>query len=118
MKQNKIYAMIGLAERARKAASGEFMTEKAVKDGSASLVVIGCDASDNTKKNFTDMCRFYHVPYYFYGTKEELGHAMGKQMRASLAIRDEGFARNLIRLLEAEQTQEGILNAAAKEEIE
>ncbi len=25
------------------------------------------------------MCSFYHVPYYEYGTKEELGHAMGKK---------------------------------------
>ena len=28
-----------------------------------------------------------------YGDKDTLGHAMGKQFRASLAILDEGFAK-------------------------
>lgn len=30
---------------------------------------------------------------YFFGSKEELGHAMGKEMRASLALLDAGFAK-------------------------
>ena len=29
------------------------------------------------------------------GMKEELGHAMGKEMRASLAVLDSGFAKAL-----------------------
>ena len=39
------------------------------------------------------MCEFYEVPIYFYGDKDTLGHAMGKEFRASLAILDEGFAK-------------------------
>lgn len=99
MKQNKVFSMIGLATRSRKTDSGEFMTEKAVKSGKAYLVIVAQDASDNTKKNFSDMCAFYRVPIFFYGNKEELGHAMGKEMRASLAITDEGFSKALMKLL-------------------
>ena len=29
--------------------------------------------------------------------KEELGHSMGKEFRASLAITDEGFAKTLVK---------------------
>ncbi|MDO4293950.1 MAG: ribosomal L7Ae/L30e/S12e/Gadd45 family protein [Eubacteriales bacterium] len=101
MRPNKVFSLLGLATRAGRTASGEFMTEKAVKDGSARLVIVGTDASANTKKNFCDMCRFYKVPYYEYGTKAELGHAMGKEMRASLAVTDDGFARTLKQHLEA-----------------
>ena len=90
---------MGLATRSRNLVSGEFMTEKAVKSGTAHLVIVGEDASDNTKKMFTNMCEFYKVPIYFYGTKDELGHAMGKEMRASLAITDAGFAKSLTKLL-------------------
>ncbi|MDD6202561.1 MAG: ribosomal L7Ae/L30e/S12e/Gadd45 family protein [Lachnospiraceae bacterium] len=100
MKQNKIYSLLGLATRSRNVVSGEFMTEKAVKGGSAFLVIVGADASDNTKKQFHNMCEFYHVPIYCFGTKEELGHAMGKEMRASLAVTDAGFSKSLIKLLE------------------
>ena len=99
MKQNKVYSLLGLATRSRRTDSDEFMTEKAVKSGKAYLVIVADDASDNTKKEFKNMCGFYHVPIFFYGTKEELGHAMGKEMRASLAVTDEGFSKSLMKLL-------------------
>ncbi len=76
LKQDKALAMIGLAQKAGKIVSGEFATE-------------------NTKKMFTNMCAFYEVPVYIYSDKETLGHAIGKQFRASLAVADEGF-RNTI----------------------
>ena len=52
MKKNKIFSLLGLATRSRNVVSGEFMTEKAVKSYSAELVIVGEDASDNTKKKF------------------------------------------------------------------
>lgn len=90
--KTKIFSLLGLATRAGRVVSGEFATEKAVKSLQAALVIVAEDASDNTKKLFTDKCSFYEVPCYQLGTKEELGHAMGKEMRASLAVTDEGFA--------------------------
>lgn len=75
------------------------MTEKAVKEGTAYLVIVGEDASDNTKKMFQNMCHFYQVPIYIFGKKEELGHAMGKELRASLAVTDSGIAKSLVKLL-------------------
>ena len=98
--QSKALSLVGLATKAGKTVSGEFMTEKSVKSGAARLVIVGNDASDNTKKNFRNMCEYYHVPFYLYDTKEGLGHAMGKEMRASLAITDDGFAKSLIGHLE------------------
>ena len=71
---------------------GEFMTEKEVKEGRAHLVIVADDASDNTKKKFQNMCDFYKVPIYFFEDKDTLGHAMGKEFRASLAVTDAGFA--------------------------
>lgn len=71
------------------------MTEREVKTGRAALVIVANDSSDNTKKKFRDMCEFYEVPICFYGDKDSLGHAMGKEFRASLAILDEGFAKGI-----------------------
>lgn len=89
---------MGLATKAGKVVSGEFMTEKSVKEGKAFLVVVAEDSSDNTKKNFSDMCTFYNVPYKVYGDKVSLGHAIGKEFRASAAVLDEGFANSLINM--------------------
>ena len=93
MNENKIYGYLGLAARGRKLVSGEFMTEKAVKEGSARLVILAEDAPDNTKKMFGNMCEFYQVPLYTMSNKELLGHAIGKQIRASLAVTDDGLAK-------------------------
>lgn len=90
--RQKILNLIGLATKAGKTVSGEFSTEKAVKTGKARLVLVSEEASDNTKKMFSDMCTYYKVPIGYFGTKDELGHAMGKEMRASLAVTDTGLA--------------------------
>ena len=79
--------------------SGEFSTEKAVKTGVACVVLVSEEASENTRKKFQNMCTFYEVPLYFYGTKLELGAAMGKEFRASLAVTDPGLSNAIIKEL-------------------
>lgn len=100
MKQNKVESLLGLCTRSRNLVSGEFAAEGAVKDGSAVLVIVATDASDNTKKLFRDKCSFYEVPCFEYGTKQSLGHAIGKELRASIAVLDEGFAKSIMKHLE------------------
>ena len=102
LKQNKILSLVSMATKAGKTSSGEFMTEKEVKSGRAALVIVADDASDNTKKKFRDMCEFYEVPVYFYSDKDTLGHYMGKEFRASLAVTDEGFAKGIRKYFETE----------------
>ena len=105
--RNKVYSMLGLATKAGKVVSGEFATDKSVKGGKAWLVIVSEDASDKTRKMFSNMCEFYEVPRYFFGTKEELGHAIGKAMRSSLAITDENFAKSIKKHLEQSVNREG-----------
>jgi ribosomal protein L7Ae-like RNA K-turn-binding protein len=106
LSQNKVLSLVGLATKAGKTVSGEFCTEKEVKTGRAALVIVADDASANTKKKFQNMCDFYEVPIYFYEDKDALGHAMGKEFRASLAVLDEGFAKGIIKQLKIEKTIE------------
>ena len=90
--EKKVFNLLGIATKSRNLASGEFSTEKAVKEKKAALVIVAEDASDNTKKMFTNMCTYYNVPIYLFGEKDDLGHAMGKEFRASLAVFDKGLA--------------------------
>ena len=99
MSQNRVLSMIGLAQKAGKTASGEFSTEKAVKAGCAALVIVSTESSDNTKKKFRNMCTYYEVPLYILSDKEALGHAMGKEFRASLAVQDANFAQAIMKVL-------------------
>ena len=95
----KLLSLIGLAKRARKVVSGEFSTEKSVKSGKSHMVIVSEEASDNTKKMFTNMCTHYKVSIYLFGTKDELGHAMGQEFRASLSVEDAGFAKSMAELM-------------------
>ena len=102
LNNNKIYSMLGLATKAGKVVSGEFSTEKAVKEGKAYLVIVSEEASDNTKKSFTNTCSYYQVEMRTYGSKEELGHAIGKEFRASVAILDEGFSKQIMKHIDSQ----------------
>ena len=61
MNINRALSMISLATKAGKTKSGEFMTEKEVKEGRAHLVIVADDASDNTKKKFQNMLTIKNV---------------------------------------------------------
>ena len=89
--QDKALAMLGMATKAGKVVSGEFSVEKAVKEGKAWLVLVAEDASDNTKKSFTNMCEFYECDLVFYGKKENLGSmqsakSSGHPLRSQMKI--------------------------------
>ena len=105
MQKDKVLNLIGLAQKAGKVVSGEFMTEKAVKTGEAALVILAEDASENTQKKFRNMCEFYEVPLYILSDKETLGHAMGKEFRASLAVQDWNFAEAIRKVLQDEEKE-------------
>jgi ribosomal protein L7Ae-like RNA K-turn-binding protein len=89
---DRVLQMIGLSAKAGKVKSGEFAVEQSVKANKAYLVIVASDASDNSKKSYSDMCAYYDVPLFFYGNKETLGACVGKEFRASVAIMDENLA--------------------------
>ena len=103
MKQNKVFSLLGIAMRGHNLVSGELQTLEAIKKGSAMLVIIAEDASENTKKLFTDKCAFYEVPVQSYGTTEDLGRAIGKDLRSSVGVCDAGLAEAIIKRLEEEE---------------
>lgn len=90
---NKFFAMLGMAMRAGKVSSGEFIVKKSIKSGRARLVIIASDASDTTKKSIINSCDFYKVKNITTSTMEELGSCIGKAPRAVVAIEDNNFAK-------------------------
>ena len=106
IRHDRVLSTLGMAARARKIADGGFSAEKSVKSGRACLVVLAADASENTRKQFQDMCSYYHVPVRIYGEKETLGHAIGKELRSVIAVLDPGFANAIEKQIkQMEQTE-------------
>lgn len=96
---NQIFQMLGIAARARKIVTGEETVVREVRAGEAKLVIISEDASANTMKKISDKCNTYNVEKHVFGSREALGHAIGKESRVVLALTDIGFAKKISALL-------------------
>lgn len=95
----KILQLLGMATRARMITMGEEFVVREIQAKKARLVIISNDASANTQKKITDKCTFFNVEKHVFGSREDLGHAVGKDARVVFAITDAGFARKLSELL-------------------
>jgi ribosomal protein L7Ae-like RNA K-turn-binding protein len=95
----KIFQWLGLAFRAGKVVHGEEGAIKSIRSKQARLVLIASDASESTLKKITDKCSFYNVPLKVAMPREDLGRAIGKPERVTVAITDQGFAKRILDLM-------------------
>ena len=98
--KDKITNLLGLASKSGKLISGEDTCKREVQGNRVDLVIVAEDASDNTKKLFSDKTNFRGIPLKYFGTKDELGVWIGKMPRAVIAIKDRGFSTKLIEYIE------------------
>ncbi|WLD95195.1 YlxQ family RNA-binding protein [Alkalihalobacillus sp. AL-G] len=93
-------SLLGLANRAGKCISGEELVIKEIRHNRAKIVLLAEDASANTRKKVIDKCTYYQIPYYFVPNRLELGKAIGKEQRVTVAVIDNGFAKKLKTLVD------------------
>lgn len=96
---NKLYSCLGLCKKAGKLKSGSNKVEDAVKRGKAYLVIVSSDASDNTKKNFYNMCKYYDVKYVEIGNTDDLSRAIGKESVKVFCIIDFNMSKMVEKIL-------------------
>ncbi|WP_334291161.1 L7Ae/L30e/S12e/Gadd45 family ribosomal protein [Alkaliphilus transvaalensis] len=94
--KDKIKNLIGFAMKAGKLVSGEDGCKIEIKKNNVFLIIVAEDATDNTKKLFTDKTSYRSIPLRFFEKKETLGHIIGKAPRAVIGIKDKSFAEKLI----------------------
>lgn len=99
---DKLLGMVGLAVRAGKAAFGVFMTEKAIDEGRASLVIAAEDIGTSNRRRIEGKCRAENIKLIFYSDKASLSRAAGKKDMPVIAICDEGFADAIVKKVDAE----------------
>ena len=104
--RDRTLSQLSLAAKAGKALSGEAKVHQSIRDGSAYLVIVAGDASENTKKRFRNAAEYYRIPFLEYADRETLGRAIGEEFRSAAAVTDEGLA-GLIRSTAASSLQWG-----------
>lgn len=98
--KQKALGLMGLGMRAGQVVSGEEGVLAAIKAEKTKLVIIAEDASDGTKKKFTDKSNYRDIPFRVAFQKETLGHAIGKKTRAVVGVTDPNFAKKILELID------------------
>lgn len=98
-----VQSLLGLCQRAGKAASGDFAAEQALRKRKADLLILAEDASERTQAKFVELAQRAGVPCYRVGTRDELGEVLGKEgFRAAVVVQSRDFARGIVSHLEKE----------------
>jgi ribosomal protein L7Ae-like RNA K-turn-binding protein len=97
---DRILSLLGICKRAGLLVNGEELSEQAIKNGKAQLVLLAEDSSDNTKKKFKNMCEYRNINYKEISTKKDLAIALGKEITAVVVILDINFAEKIESLIE------------------
>lgn len=99
---NKLYSFLGLIKKAGELSIGSEAALIDIKKGKCRLLIIAENASENTKKKFTDTAKTRNTSYLFFGSKELLGQILGKAEISVAVIKNEGFAKSFISKLQSE----------------
>lgn len=94
-----VFKLLGLGQRSRSVVSGDEGVRAKLERRRARLVIIAQDAAPATRKDFSSLSARYSVPCVEFGTKNELGVAVGKSPRAVLALLEGHLAQRVMHLL-------------------
>lgn len=99
--RDDLFQFLGLVRRSGKIVSGSTLLEQ-VRAKKVAFVLIAEDASERTKKQISDKCSFYEVPYFIEGTSEQISSAVGLSNRMAIGLNDRGFAKKMMSMLKNE----------------
>jgi ribosomal protein L7Ae-like RNA K-turn-binding protein len=92
----RVEALVASARRAGHAAAGSDVSEAAVREGRAAILVVAADARAAAQASFV-MQAAGAGKAVVWGTKEQLGRATGRPDTAVVAILDRGLADAVVR---------------------
>ncbi|MGO0122988.1 L7Ae/L30e/S12e/Gadd45 family ribosomal protein [Desulfothermobacter acidiphilus] len=90
---------LGLGQRAGQVASGDFLVRVKIRKREPTLVIVATDAAASTLREIERLARKASIPVIRYGTKMELGSALGRSPRAVVAILSQPLADRILKIL-------------------
>ncbi|MBO8159395.1 ribosomal L7Ae/L30e/S12e/Gadd45 family protein [Thermosyntropha sp.] len=95
----KIYSIIGFAQKAGKVSSGVMAAKSSIIRRKASLLIMSNDIAANTRESLVSLSEKQGVPFIFLGNKYELGTCIGKAYRVAVTINDKKMAETIMKAL-------------------
>ncbi len=96
----KLCGLIGIATKAGKIVAGTDACLEDIKKGKVSLVIVASDASERTKTTFYKETQKYNIKIYELLSIEEISKAIGKVNKAVIGMKDVGFSKKIISIID------------------
>ena len=97
IKQNKILGLLGISTKAGKLIFGTDSCMEAIKNKKTYIIIVATDASERTKKHFTEACKQYNIPIAICSNINELSKSIGKVNKAVIGIKDKNIANEILK---------------------
>ncbi len=94
--KSKFLSLLGFAQKSNNLYSGENTCELYIKKKKIKLIIIAQDASQATKKKFTNLCISRDIPFIVFGNRSELSNAIGKINRTTFGVKNREFASKIL----------------------
>lgn len=95
----KICGLLGLATRAGKVTFGTDACVSDLEKNKIKLIIVSTDASERTREKFKKLCLNKDVKIIEYLTIDEISHAIGKNNKAVIGIKDTNFAKEIQKII-------------------
>ncbi len=102
---DKIYTLLGFAQKAGKVRTGEEVIAGAIGKKSAALLLVAHDSPDDIKRKMAALGKARIIPVYLWADKATIGIAIGKSPRNAVLVMDRQMA---VEMLNHIDTKEGL----------
>ena len=97
---NKVYGLLGISMKAGKLTFGTDSTIDMLSRGKIKLIIVAKDSSERTTRHFEEKCLEYNIPFYIFGSKEEISKSIGKDNKTVIGIKDKNLAEAIKKILD------------------
>ncbi len=97
MDKKGVLTLLGFAQKGKNLAAGEANVEVYLKKGKVCLLLIAEDQSVKNQQKWQFLAENEEIEAVIFGTKEELGHAIGLSPRGIVGITDEQMAKAILK---------------------
>ncbi len=97
MDKTGVLTLLGFAQKGKNLAAGEASVEAYLKKGKVFLLLIAEDQSVKNQQRWQYLADNYTIEAIPFGTKEELGRAVGMSPRGIIGITDEQMAKAILK---------------------
>jgi len=93
--RREILNLLGIARKSGNISSGAEAVMDSLKKSRAKLLVMSDDITEKHKETMLKLCKKNSIIYLVFGSRDELGNAIGQGPRVALTVNNAGIAESV-----------------------